>query len=282
MRAPVCCCCDSATVHFASAIVLNRLEVNYFRCVQCGLVRTEEPTWLAEAYSRPIAAMDVGLLQRSLVLADVTELVVRFLPPNSRGLDWAGGYGVLTRLLRDRGILFHHHDPYTESIFADGLQGNPREQWRIITLFEVFEHLSNPMGDLVPLCMSSPVLLFTTELLPDPAPGPNEWWYYTLESGQHVTFYTIDSLAALAERLGMQFITDGKNVHAFYRRGALPRRARAAIRHHRRARLLLPLLRRSRPIDSLLQRDFELARASVTTRRESIGETPPSVGLDLE
>lgn len=260
MTGPVCGCCGSNCEPFDSAVLLGRHEVNYFRCPRCGLVRTEEPTWLDEAYARPIAAIDVGLLSRCLLLADLTEAVVRTTSRRSRCLDWAGGYGILTRLLRDRGLDFRHYDPYTENLFASGLDGDPAHQWDFVTLYEVLEHLPDPARDLLPLCSTSPVLLFTTELLPEPAPSPRAWWYYALESGQHVTFYTLRSLEALADRLGRQLVSDGRSMHAFYLNGALPRPSRMVIRQRHLARVLLPILRRVHPTTSLLQRDFEATR----------------------
>jgi len=224
------------------------------------LVRTEEPTWLDEAYSQPIASMDIGLLGRCVHLANVTEAVVRSMPGTSRCLDWAGGYGVLTRLLRDRGLNVRHHDPHTTNLFAAGLEGDPGQPWDLITLFEVMEHLIDPGKDLAPLAAVAPVLLFTTELLPEPTPRPGSWWYYTQETGQHVTFYTPAALAALASRLGMSLVSDGKSVHAFHRPGALPRKTSWIIRHPRRARALASALRRARPTGSLLDEDFEAAR----------------------
>jgi hypothetical protein len=204
--------------------------------------------------------MDVGLLSRCVALADITEAVVRALGPHRRCLDWAGGYGTLTRLMRDRGLDFHHHDPYTSNIFAAGHEGAPDEPWDVITLFEVLEHLPDPAAELQPLARSSPVLLFTTQLLPDPAPPPTDWWYYTLESGQHISFFTLTALAALGDRLGMRLASDGQNVHAFHRPGALPAIPRALVKRRRLTARLLGPLRRLRPSPTLLQDDFELAR----------------------
>lgn len=253
---PDCPCCGNPCMAFDSAVILSHIEALYFRCPACGLVRTEDPNWLDEAYSQPITALDIGLLGRCLHLAKVTEAAVRSMPGTSRCLDWAGGYGVLTRLLRDRGLDFRHHDPHTRNLFATDLEGDPSGSWDLITLYEVFEHLTDPLSDLKPLSESAPVLLFTTELLPEPTPRLDSWWYYTPETGQHVTFYTSNALSALASRLGMSFVSDGKSFHAFYRPGALPRSTRWIIRNPRIGRRLGLPLRRARPTQSLLKDDF--------------------------
>jgi hypothetical protein len=217
---------------------------------------------LDEAYSQPIAALDIGLLGRCEHLTNVTEAVVRSLSSTSACLDWAGGYGVLTRRLRDRGLNFFHHDPHTRNLFAGGLEGDPGQSWDLITLFEVFEHLSDPLDDLKGLAAAAPVLLFTT-VLPDPTPRPGSWWYYTLETGQHITLYTAKALSTMASRLGMSFVSDGKSLHAYFRPGSLPRRTAWIIRNPSRARPLASALRRVSSQRSLLNEDFEAMRRSM-------------------
>lgn len=261
---PICSCCTSPCAEFGSAVVLGHIRVRYFRCARCGLVRTEEPTWLNEAYSSPIASMDVGLLGRCAYFARLTDAVVRALPGTDRYLDWAGGYGILTRLLRDRGLNFWHHDPFATNLFAEGWEGNPADRWDVITLYEVLEHLRDPYDALAPLASASPVLLFSTELLPRPAPMPGSWWYYALETGQHISFYTLPALSALARRLDMRLISNGRNFHALYRRGALSLTASIIIRWSNAARLLHPILRYVRPTPSLLEHDFQIARRLTT------------------
>ena len=72
-------------------------------------------------------------------------------------------------------------------------------------------------------------MLTTTHLVPDPAPQPADWWYYTLDSGQHITFYTRASLSVLAERLGFDGVVTGSFVHLFYR-GKVSAATRAFVR----------------------------------------------------
>jgi len=58
----------------------------------------------------------------------------------------------------------------------------------VITAFEIFEHFVNPLEDLEKIFSISHNVIFSTELLPNPVPKPNEWWYYGLEHGQHISF----------------------------------------------------------------------------------------------
>ncbi len=41
-------------------------------------------------------------------------------------------------------------------------------------------------------------ILFTTTLLPSPMPQPGTWWYYGLEHGQHISFYSLETLQSIA------------------------------------------------------------------------------------
>jgi len=66
-------------------------------------------------------------------------------------VEFAGGYGLLTRLMRDRGFDFHWHDRIarTSSLVVfewDELEGKISS--RALTAFEVIEHVSNPVAFL--------------------------------------------------------------------------------------------------------------------------------------
>ena len=207
VSAQPCRACTGPTRPFAKAQVLGHVDVTYHRCDDCGLVMAIDPTWLPEAYSDAIAALDIGLLDRCQILSNVTAMVLR--AERLRGgtfLDWAGGYGTLTRMMRDRGYDFHHTDPMATNVFAGGhdVPDLAGRRYDLVTAFEVLEHLVDPAADLAEAAASTDRLLTTTHLVPDPAPGPEDWWYYTLESGQHITFYTRDVAGAARRAAGLR------------------------------------------------------------------------------
>jgi hypothetical protein len=227
-----CRVCGAAAEPFATAQVLRHVSVSYERCPRCGTVMAVRPDWLEEAYSDAIAKLDIGLLDRCQIVSSITAMVLRAQRlRGGRFLDWAGGYGTLTRLMRDRGFDFVHTDPMAANIFAEGhaVADWDGTRFDLITAIEVLEHLPDPVGALAPLAASTDLLLTTTELLPDPAPQPADWWYYTLESGQHITFYTPRSLEVLAERLGFDGVVSGSFVHLFHR-GRVSPATRALLR----------------------------------------------------
>ncbi|MBD3926651.1 class I SAM-dependent methyltransferase [Nocardioides cavernae] len=226
-----CRACDGAVRPFADGRVLGDVDVSYLRCDSCGLVMADDPTWLDAAYADAIAHLDVGLLDRCQILANVTSAVLRAERlRGGRFLDWAGGYGVLTRLMRDRGFDFAHTDVYADNIFAGGFTGDLGEdRYDLVTAFEVLEHLVDPVGELAPVASATDRLLVTTQVLPSPAPRPGEWDYYAEESGQHITFYTPQSLQALARRLGFDGVVTSSLVHLFHR-GPVSPVTRALVR----------------------------------------------------
>lgn len=227
-----CRVCDAPTEYFADGTVLGDVPVRYTRCSSCGALAATEPTWLDRAYSEAISRYDVGLLDRCQTLANVTAAVLRSERLRTGNfLDWAGGYGTFTRMMRDRGYHFVHDDPFATNLFAGGhepTQGEGDGRYDLVTAFEVLEHLSDPAGELAAVARSTDRLLATTQTVPDPPPRPGNWEYYSLETGQHITFYTPKALTVLAQRLGFDGVVTGPLTHLFYR-GRLSAVTRALI-----------------------------------------------------
>lgn len=205
-------------VPFDTALVLQTHPAEYFRCPACGMVATLETPWLEEAYSTAIHNSDTGLLRRARRFSMMTSAVIRFEGlRKGRFLDWAGGYGVFTQMMRDRGLDYWQHDDYATALFATEFEDSGTDHYDLITAFEVVEHLANPREELAPVVARTDRLLFTTELLPNPAPPVAEWWYYMPTVGQHISFHTVDSLRLLGEHLGFQLTSNGKGWHLFHR-----------------------------------------------------------------
>nr|WP_161501451.1 class I SAM-dependent methyltransferase [Rhodopirellula sp. SM50] len=207
-----------------SAKVLGQYDVVYSRCDQTGFIQTEPPYWLDEAYQQVIADLDIGLLQRNAEKVELAcEVLRRICPDRRRLLDYGGGYGVFTRMMRDRGFPFQHTDAYCECLFAKGfevdLADTPSEEtFDCITAWEVFEHLEDPMTVFDELLGRGRSLLFSTILVPDPTPtSADQWWYFLPETGQHVSFYTQQSLQYVADHFGAAFYTDGVAHHLLTR-----------------------------------------------------------------
>jgi hypothetical protein len=207
------------TTFLFKAILLSKYEVSFFRCDETGFIQTEEPYWLAEAYSSAITKLDIGLVQRNLEMVEVAHpMIMKYFDHNGAFLDYAGGYGLFTRLMRYKGFDFYNTDKYCENLFAeynDLKFAVPGQRFELTTAFEVFEHLPSPIEEIGEMMAYSDNLFFSTVIVPDKIPAPGDWWYYSLETGQHISFYTVASLEYIAKKFDRYFYSNGKNVHLF-------------------------------------------------------------------
>ena len=202
-----CNICDSKIRVHDKEIILNKYNVTYYICEYCGFIQTEHPYWLEESYSKAIARADTGAALRNLNNVSDLLFFMKFTK-NSSCLDFGGGHGILTRLMRDYGFNFFHYDKYAENLFASGFEGTLDRKYDIITSFENFEHFANPMEEIKMILNMTDVLYFSTHLVADKAPLIKDWWYYSPSTGQHIAFYTKKSLDIIAKKHNFFLLTD--------------------------------------------------------------------------
>jgi 2-polyprenyl-3-methyl-5-hydroxy-6-metoxy-1,4-benzoquinol methylase len=220
-----CKICGNKNDFFASAKLLNKYDVNYFQCSSCGFVQTEKPYWLDEAYSSAIADADVGLITRNIQNRTDCKKILDICFPhffNMDGsekpifLDYAGGYGIFVRMMRDLGYDFYWYDKYCKGIFVyEHYIADMQKKYQLLTAFEFMEHIHDPLFELKQLFKLSGNIIFSTELIPKGFPKPNEWWYYALSSGQHISFYTKKSLEFIADKFGKKYVGNN-SLHIFF------------------------------------------------------------------
>ncbi len=257
-----CPICSASTVEAFRHTVRGSFDASYHSCRNCGFLRAVDPRWLSEAYTNAINDHDCGLVSRNIVNARRVACLLYLLgSTDAPCVDAAGGYGMLTRLLRDYGIECYWHDPYCENLLARGFECPPNLLHApVVTAFEVLEHLVDPYAFLRDLdARYQPTLiLFSTELFAGSPPG-TDWRYYDFTSGQHISFYQTSTLAALARRLGFTYLT-ANGLHAFACRPLPHWKLSAAT--GRAAHFLLPIARRR--LGSLTTSDSErLARQAL-------------------
>lgn len=194
----ICKICQAVTESFDTAVVLEKYAVHYFLCPRCGFIQTEEPYWLEEAYSDAIVDSDIGLVGRNVLFSRKASAIFSLCLPHCKSfLDYGGGYGMFVRLMRDAGFDFEWSDKYCDNIFAKSFKKG-KKHYDLVTAFELLEHLPNPAEEIGELFLLGDNILFSTELVPDPAPKIADWWYYAPHAGQHISFYTAKSLRYLA------------------------------------------------------------------------------------
>jgi Methyltransferase domain len=207
-------CGEPARWLFQGRLLEHR--VDYFECNACDYVQTETPFWLEQAYAQAINSSDTGILRRNERNARLVIRVLAMLGAlKASVIDCAGGYGLLVRLLRDRGVDAWWHDPYCDNLVARGFEARSGQRARLATAFEALEHFVDPVGEMRALLARADNVLVSTDLIASPAPQPAHWWYYGSEHGQHVGFFRRRTLQALADKLGRHVVSDGKSFHLF-------------------------------------------------------------------
>jgi hypothetical protein len=180
--------------------VLHKYDVGYFLCPDCDLLQTEKPYWLEEAYDDSVAVLDTGAIERNLLCADLTIVLARLLKisPEHPCLDFGGGHGVFTRLMRDRGFDFRWSDKFAPNLYARGFHGNSAKPHDLVTAFEVFEHFDDVRSEIDRLFSPAHRFILISTFLHKG--HRDRWWYYVPEVGQHITFYSRRTMAFIALR----------------------------------------------------------------------------------
>lgn len=265
-----CKICHSAVKELFNAEVLLKHKVSYYQCANCDFIQTEQPYWLAEAYREAISSLDIGYLTRNLVFTEITEQLIRdYFDTSKQFLDYGGGYGMFVRLMRDRGFHFYRQDLYCENLFARYLDitdlgtVQPR-QFELLTAFEVFEHLEDPLSEIEQMFQYSDSILFSTELQPNQHfSSTADWWYFVPESGQHIALFSKKSLQVLAQIFKCNLYSNGSTLHLLSKRSF--KKDPVQIVCKEQYRIDKKLKRHFSNPKSLIQQDWQMAKEKMKT-----------------
>ena len=214
-----CRICASETAERMAATILGKYAATYDQCTRCGYLSVRDPHWIEEAYARAICRTDTGIVARNLAIAERLAPLLSLIGGDGPYLDYGGGIGLLTRLMRDRGFNYLWFDPYARNELAEGFEHGPDCAPCIaVSAFEVLEHVEDPAGFAAAALAKgrSDTLIFSTVLF-DGAMPPADWDYFARDEGQHIGFHTRRSLAAIGERLGLRLYSRGV-IHMLTRR----------------------------------------------------------------
>lgn len=249
-----CKICNNTTNWFGDARILGKYHASFYRCGQCGFMQTENPYWLDEAYSSTMTKSDIGLIGRNLDMANITKkLILTCFDPGERFIDYGGGYGMFVRLMRDSGFDFYRYDPLCVNLFSESFDAQFGMEYSLLTAWEVLEHLTDPLSEIERMLSFSQTLFFSTLLLPS-APKPlNDWWYYGLEHGQHVAFYSTESLQVISKKFNLKLYHSNGVFHLLSRTEINP--LLVQLTFNPRYRVLRRLFAKRQPV-SLLEQDY--------------------------
>ena len=268
LKTAICRICQQQSEALFSARILNKYDTCYFRCSQCGFIQTEAPHWLGEAYDSAITSLDVGLVRRNLDLAAQTENIIdRNFEREARFLDFAGGYGLFVRLMRDKGYDFFRQDKFCPNLFAVNYDLNDlpsSTRFELVTAFEVFEHLADPRQEAQRMLELSDSVFLTTEIVPaTPIARPEDWWYFAPETGQHISFFSVKALEILAGQVGCHLWTNHLTAHLLTRRELKtnPFASNGGALSNVLERVMRKIgLRQHQPLKSRIEDDYEFAK----------------------
>jgi hypothetical protein len=186
------------------------------------------PHWLAASFRETLQPLDIGAVERCSIVLDFAQAVITTLGVSRpKVIDWGGGYGLLTRMARDRGLNFASFDPYVTPLFSAPANLKRMCKADLIIVSEVFLHMEQPVEVLKELLTFAHTVIVTAVVPPKLL--SSDWWYLMPATGQHVAFYPLQALEKLAEMTNTVLTSDKRFFHVFSERH-LSVRAKILIR----------------------------------------------------
>ena len=200
------------------------MPVSYLLCEKCGFCFAPEfSEWRLEDFESKIYNSDYVLVdpdyQDVRPRANARHLCHLFgdQVPKISHLDYGGGKGLLSEVLRESGWQSSTYDPFVDR----DMRLEDLGKFDLITAYEVFEHVPDVLrliNDLALLLNEKGTVLFST-LLSDGNIKPNQpltWWYAKPRNG-HISLFSRKSLSMLGAKVGFNFFSFSQDFHAFCR-----------------------------------------------------------------
>ena len=192
-----CRLCDGLSAYIFSKKVLKKYNVKYYKCEQCKSLQTESPYWLDEAYKDWATKYDTGIYSRVIKTFLVSFLMCKIFKLKNI-LDFGGGDGLFCRIMRDYYFNCFSHDKFSKNLYSKGFVRQNFQTPDLITSFEAAEHFSRPYDEFSKIFNLKPkMLLLTTGIYRD---QDKNWDYLEEDSGQHIFFYSRESLEYIAKK----------------------------------------------------------------------------------
>lgn len=204
---------------------LSGEPVYYAICGDCGFCFAPQfAEWSLKDFEEKIYNKDYVMLDPDYIEKRPREncgmLVSMFpaagTPGSIKHLDYGGGNGTLSRLLREAGWDSSTYDPFVDK----GLTVDSLGKFDLITAFEVFEHVPDVpalMANLRTLLAPGGMVLFST-LVSDGHIEPKkrlDWWYAAPRNG-HIALFSKKSLGVLAQNSKLKCGSFSDGLHTFF------------------------------------------------------------------
>lgn len=202
---------------------LSGIPVYYALCSKCGFCFAPElMTWGAEKFKERIYNDEYVLVDPDYISVRPLDRAKYLLSTfgnrmhSVKHLDYGGGNGLLAKLLRQSNWQSVSYDPFVDKNASIEKLG----KFDLITAFEIFEHVPDVrdlMSKLRSLLSPDGLILFST-LLSDGNIRPNQrisWWYASPRNG-HISLFSKNSLAVLAQSNGFKFANCSNFMHVFF------------------------------------------------------------------
>jgi len=200
------------------------IPVRYYLCDECGFCFAPELcTWSRTEFAEKIYNDEYARVDpdyndnRPRINAENLFNMFDAHKQSIIHLDYGGGDGLLSHILRTHGFKSTSYDPFVDSK-ADLKKSC---KYNLITAFEVFEHVPSVptlMRTLTSLLADEGVILFST-LLSDGYIERSKrlnWWYAAPRNG-HISLYAQRTLSLLAVYYNLNFASFSNGFHVFWR-----------------------------------------------------------------
>ncbi len=203
---------------------LSGIPIYYFLCDNCHFC------FAPEMYAWDIATFTSRIYNAQYIAIDPDSVDIR-PRENAQGLlklfgkqkhlfrhlDYGGGAGLLSQLLREKQWQSSSYDPFYDTEQTIEHLG----QFDLITAYEVFEHVPDVkklMANLTTLLSENGIILFST-LVSDDHLVKNQrinWWYAAPRNG-HISLFSKASLSRLAGNAGFHLGSFSVGFHAMWK-----------------------------------------------------------------
>jgi SAM-dependent methyltransferase len=213
--------CEEARGKF---LPLAGLPIYFRRCDSCFFSFAPEfwnwsdADFVEKIYNDEYVEVDPDYVEaRPQANADFLKKILGDQAESFRHLDYGGGSGRLSQILKGHGWRSETYDPFPD----DGRSIETIGKFNLITAFEVFEHVPHVaalMENLTQLMSEGAVVLFST-LITDGNIKPNErlaWWYASPRNG-HISLFSKKSLYLLGLKHNLNLGSFSQGLHCFYR-----------------------------------------------------------------